>query len=382
MTVKVFAPLIGEGVEELSIVAWKKKPGESVKAEEGLVEVESDKVVTEIASPAAGVLAEILAKEGDVVKAGGIVALIEVAAETPPVPAGEAPSAGSASPVPPSDFLSPLVRKLAAELGLDPGLVKGTGAGGRVTKEDVQAFAAAEEAGAHGAAGELPRPHGPLRRKIAERMLASQATSAHVLTVMEADLGGVVAHRAAAKEALAKEGINLTLSAYFVSALAFALKKHPEFNSSWVEEGMIIHKEINIGVAVSLFEEGLIVPVLRRADTLSLGETASGIARLAAAARAGKLGNEDVRGGTFTLTNHGGGGSLFALPIINQPQIGILGTGVMQKRAVVRTSAEGFDAIAIRPMIYLSLVFDHRALDGESADRFLRSVKERLENWD
>ena len=171
------------------------------------------------------------------------------------------------------------------------------------------------------------------------------------------------------------------MSAYFVAALASALRKHPEFNSSWVEEGMIIHREINIGVAVSLFEEGLIVPVIRRADTLSLAETAQAIARLAAAARAGKLGAEEVKGGTFTLTNHGGGGSLFALPIINQPQIGILGTGVMQKRAVVMTSPQGQDSIAIRPMLYLSLVFDHRALDGESADRFLRSVKEALEGW-
>jgi pyruvate/2-oxoglutarate dehydrogenase complex dihydrolipoamide acyltransferase (E2) component len=372
MTVKVLAPLIGEGVEELSIVAWKKSLGEAVKEGEALVEVESDKVVTEIASPASGSLREILAQAGDKVQAGGVVAIIEADGET----------ARAERPAP--DFLSPVVKKLAAELGVDPALVKGSGAGGRVTKEDIQAFAARRgEGSAEGSAGagEVARPHGLLRRKIAERMLASQATSAHVLTVMEADLGAVVAHRSAAKVEFAREGINLTLSAYFVSALASALKKHPEFNSSWVEEGMIIHREINIGVAVSLYEEGLIVPVIKRADGLSLAETAKAIERLAAAARAGKLESEDVKGGTFTLTNHGGGGSLFALPIINQPQIGILGTGVMQKRAVVKTSAEGLDSIAIRPMIYLSLVFDHRALDGESADRFLRGVKEALESW-
>jgi 2-oxoglutarate dehydrogenase E2 component (dihydrolipoamide succinyltransferase) len=175
--------------------------------------------------------------------------------------------------------------------------------------------------------------------------------------------------------------VSLTLSAYFVSALAAALRRHPEFNSSWVEEGMIIHRDINIGVAVSLFEEGLIVPVIKKADTLSLSEIAQAIARLATAARSGTIENAEVRGGTFTLTNHGGGGSLFALPIINQPQIAILGTGIVQKRAVVRTDAEGQDSIVVRPMIYLSLVFDHRALDGESADRFLRSVREGLENW-
>jgi len=385
MTVKVFAPLIGEGVEELSVVAWLKQPGDSVAEGEALVEVESDKVVTEITSPSSGTLSQILAQAGDKVGAGGVIAMVESVAAAGAAVGAAAPAPAREEPASPAersaaDFLSPVVRKLAAELGIDPALVKGSGVGGRVTKEDIQAFAAARPK-PDGAQADEVAPHGPLRRKIAERMLASQATSAHVLTVMEADLGAVVAHRAAHKEEYSREGQSLTLSAYLVAALAAALRRHPEFNSSWVEEGMIIHREINIGVAVSLFEEGLIVPVIKRADTLSLAETAQAIARLAAAARSGRLGGEEVKGGTFTLTNHGGGGSLFALPIINQPQIGILGTGVMQKRAVVLTDPQGRDSIAIRPMMYLSLVFDHRALDGESADRFLRSVKEGLEGW-
>jgi len=212
-------------------------------------------------------------------------------------------------------------------------------------------------------------------------MIQSQRTSAHVLTVMEADMVAVVAHRAANKDGFAAQGIRLTYSAYFVSVLAAALRRQGGVNASFSDEGMILHDEVNVGVAVSLGEEGLIVPVVRKADTLSLGEIAREIDRLATAARAGKLGNDDVKGGTFTLTNYGTGDSLIAAPIINQPQIGILGTGALQKRAVVITSPEGVDSIVIRPMIYLSLVFDHRALDGESGGRFLSLIKEGLENW-
>jgi 2-oxoisovalerate dehydrogenase E2 component (dihydrolipoyl transacylase) len=365
MTAKVFAPLIGEGVEELSIVAWKKKLGDPVKENESLVEVESDKVVTEVPSPASGTLLEILVQAGDKVPVGGILAIVGSEVEK----AEERPDEAGASR-PASGFLSPLVRKIAAENSVDPALVPGTGAGGRVTKEDILAFVAARQGGGRqggSSKAETPegerRPHSALRRKIAERMIRSQLTSAHVLTVMEADMSAVVAHRAANKDAYSSEGVRLTLSAYFVAALASALRKHLTVNSSWSEEGMILHSDINIGLAVSL------------------GEIARGIESLAIAARAGKLTNGDVTGGTFTLTNYGMGASLFASPIINQPQIGILGTGSLQKRAVVVTSPEGVDSIAIRPMVYLSLVFDHRALDGESADRFLGSVREGLENW-
>jgi 2-oxoglutarate dehydrogenase E2 component (dihydrolipoamide succinyltransferase) len=393
VTAKVFAPLIGEGVEELSIVAWKKKLGDPVVENEGLVEVESDKVVTEVASPASGTLLEILVQPGDKIRAGGVLAIVGSESEK----AEGGPKEAGATP-PASGFFSPLVRKIAAENGVDLALVPGTGAEGRVTKEDILAFVTSRQSGARQSGGRQGgghqgsgreaeqsegerRPHGALRRKIAERMIRSQLTSAHVLTVMEADMSAVVAHRAANKDAYSREGVRLTLSAYFVAALASALRKHPTVNSSWSDEEMILHADINIGLAVSLGEEGLIVPVLKRADSLSLEETARGIERLALAARAGQLTNEDVTGGTFTLTNYGTGASLIASPIINQPQIGILGTGSLQKRAVVVTSPEGLDSIVIRPMVYLSLVFDHRALDGESAGLFLASVREGLEKW-
>lgn len=220
-----------------------------------------------------------------------------------------------------------------------------------------------------------------VRRQIAERMQQSKQTSPHVLTVMEVDMSRVVAHRAANKPAFAADGVNLTYTAYFMAAIAAALKAQPLVNSSWTEQGIRLHGEVNIGMATSLGDEGLIVPVLRRADELSLLGIARAVNDLAGRARSHKLRPEEVRDGTFTLTNHGIGGSLFAMPIINQPQCGILGVGAMQKRAVVITDADGNDAIAIRPMVYLSFVFDHRILDGASADAFLVKVRETLEFW-
>jgi pyruvate/2-oxoglutarate dehydrogenase complex dihydrolipoamide acyltransferase (E2) component len=394
MKTKVFAPSIGEGVDELSLVAWKKKAGDAVSEGESLIEVESDKVLTEIPSPASGVLLELLAEAGDRIRAGAVLAVIGSEGEEAGYLPGQAAPGEPAAPGEAAGFFSPLVRKLAAEHGVDPAQIEGTGPGGRVTKEDILAFAAAARpataspaaaspaAGLAAADSAAKRPHNVLRRKIAERMIQSQLTSAHVLSVIEADLGAVLAHRRANKDAFAAEGGKLTLSAYFVSALAASLALHPEFNSSWHEEYMILHPEVHIGVAVSLGEEGLIVPVVKKADSLSLSQTAREIERLSLAARSGKLEAEDVRGGTFTLTNYGTGGSLIAAPIINQPQIGILGTGAVQKRAVVATSPEGVDSIVIRPMLYLSLVFDHRALDGESANRFLATLKSKLEGWD
>jgi 2-oxoglutarate dehydrogenase E2 component (dihydrolipoamide succinyltransferase) len=193
---------------------------------------------------------------------------------------------------------------------------------------------------------------------------------------MEADMARVVKHRSAHKEMFARDGINLTFTAYFMMAIVAGLKQYPTANSSWTEEGILIHRDINIGMATSLGEEGLIVPVIKRADNLSLLAMARAINDLANRARTKKLQTDEVKGGTFTLTNHGTSGSLFAFPVINQPQSGILGVGAMQKRVVVID-----DAIAIRPMVYLSFVFDHRILDGASADQFLMKVKETLENW-
>jgi 2-oxoglutarate dehydrogenase E2 component (dihydrolipoamide succinyltransferase) len=191
----------------------------------------------------------------------------------------------------------------------------------------------------------------------------------------------VVVHRLANKEQFANDGVKLTFTAYFIAAIVAGLKSYPMTNSTWTEEGVLVHRAINIGMATSLGDEGLIVPVIKGADDLSLLAIARAVNDLANRARAKKLQPDDVRGGTFTLTNHGIGGSLFAMPIINQPQCGILGTGAMQKRVVVITDTNGSDAFAIHPMVYLSLVFDHRILDGASADAFLAKVKETLESW-
>jgi 2-oxoglutarate dehydrogenase E2 component (dihydrolipoamide succinyltransferase) len=212
-------------------------------------------------------------------------------------------------------------------------------------------------------------------------MIESLSTSAHVLTVMEADLSRVEAHRKLNKPLFEQDGVRLTFTAYFITAISAALKSNPKVNSSWTEGGLLIHPEINIGMAVSLGEEGLIVPVIKNADTLSLLGIARQVNDLAERARSKKLKPEEVRGGTFSLTNHGMSGSLFATPIITQPQVGILGAGLVQKRAVVLTDAQGSDSIAIRPMVYLSFVFDHRVLDGEGADNFLGKMKEMLETW-
>jgi len=230
-------------------------------------------------------------------------------------------------------------------------------------------------------AGDRLIPHTTMRRQIAEHMVLSQKTSPHVLSVMEADMSKVVAHRETMKAAFDREGVKLTFTPYFIAAIVSALKMHPLANSSWTDEGVLVHGAINIGMATSLGEEGLIVPVIKGADHLSFIALARWVNDLASRARARKLQPDEVRGGTFTLTNHGIGGSLFAMPIINQPQCGILGTGAIQKRVVAVSDSSGNDAFAVRPIVYLSFVFDHRILDGASADAFLVKVKQNLESW-
>jgi 2-oxoglutarate dehydrogenase E2 component (dihydrolipoamide succinyltransferase) len=224
-------------------------------------------------------------------------------------------------------------------------------------------------------------PLNTMRRKIAERMVTSKRTSPHVTTVMEADLHRVVAHYTANRPIFARNGAKLTYTAYFAAAAAQALRAFPMVNSSWTDAGIQLHPQVNLGLAVSLGEEGLIVPVLKNADELSLLGLARAIGDLANRAREHRLNSQDVQGGTFTITNHGISGSLFATPIINQPQCAILGVGAIQKRVVVIEDAAGGDTIAIRPMVYLSLTFDHRILDGASGDGFLAKVVEVLENW-
>src|SRR5574341_184203 len=403
MATKVLVPLLGEGVEEVTVTKWLKKEGDIVKELEPLLEVNTDKVDTEIPAPASGTVLKIIAQEGVPAKVGAILAFIGKAGESVDVSSSQVakPSDASAQPAnartstatrPPSaeiGFISPVVAKIAAEHGVDLSQVQGTGLNGRITKNDVLNFVENGKKTVDRGPQTVYRPsstvtpiqgdqlikHTVIRKQIAEHMVMSKHTSPHVLTVMEADMSKVVAHRAANKEIFARDGVNLTFTAYFMTAIVAGLKSHPMTNSSWKDEGVLIHKVINIGMATSLGEEGLIVPVIKNADDLSLLAMARTVNDLANRARAKKLQPDEVKGGTFTLTNHGISGSLLAFPIINQPQCGILGVGAMQKRVVAID-----DAIAIRPMVYLSFVFDHRILDGASADAFLMKVKETLEN--
>ena len=443
MATKIIMPQLGESVVEGTVTRWLRKEGETIAEFESLLEVTTDKVETEIPSPASGTVLKILVPEDATVRAGTVLAWVgqpgEVLDDLPaspaahPAPAAAAPAAPTAAaPSRERDlgFISPVVAKLAAEHQVDLFLVKGTGEGGRITKKDVLAYletspAAAAEApapaawetpgegdlfrptelmfagGAPGvAAAPQPAPAAPvvpaspqpvpqagdrliplnaMRRAIAERMVLSKSAIPHVTTVMEADMSRVVAHRATNKDGFARSGVNLTYTAYFVSAVVAALKAFPLVNSSWTDEGILVRGGLNIGLAASLGEEGLIVPVIKNADGLSLLGLARAVNDLAERARARSLQPDEVKGGTFTITNHGVGGSLFAAPVINYPQCAILGVGAIKKRAVV---LEG-DALAIRPMVYLTLTFDHRILDGAAGDGFLAAVVRNLEqgNW-
>lgn len=415
MATKVLVPLLGEGVEEVTVIKWLKKEGDSVNELEPLLEVNTDKVDTEIPAPASGTVLKIVAEEGAPAKVGAVLAFIGKpgeaveSASTPSVPPKtveskveepalslskgqkSVPQASTFYVRPPTNqdlgFISPVVAKIAAEHSVNLQQVQGTGFNGRITKNDVLNFIESGKSTApqpiqHATpvvtpiVGDQFIKHTVIRKQIAEHMVMSKHTSPHVLTVMEADMSHVAKHRSANKEIFARDGVNLTFTAYFLAAIVMGLKMYPNVNSSWADEGILIHKAVNIGMATSLGEEGLIVPVIKDADNLSLLAIARAVNDLANRARSKKLQPDEVKGGTFTLTNHGISGSLFAYPVINQPQCGILGVGAMQKRVVVID-----DAIAIRPMVYLSFVFDHRILDGASADAFLMKIKETLENW-
>ncbi len=432
MPTKVIMPQLGESVVEGTVTAWLREEGEEIEEFDSLLEVNTDKVDTEIPSPATGTILKILVPEGKTVEAGTTLAWIGEPGEEIPE-AGEipkqdhepheTPDAESITDEPvmvrPAGrdedlgFISPVVARLAREKSVDLSKVKGTGMNGRITKKDVlihikeRKGEAAEEIPIWEtpADGDLfrptelvfakneeaekpaskPRPRttpgetislSPMRKRIAEHMVQSKRTAPHVTTVMEADLSRVVAHRAAYKGSFTERGIHLTYTAYFLAAIVAGLKAVPLANSSWKEEGIRIHQEVNLGIAVALPGGGLIVPVLKHADELSLTGMARTVNDLAERARNGELKPDEVQGGTFTLTNHGTKGSLFATPVINQPQSGILGTGAIQKRVMVIN-----DAIAIRPMVYLSYTFDHRILDGASADDFLAQVVQVLETW-
>jgi len=425
--IDVVMPQMGESIVEGTLTKWLKKAGERVERDEPLFEISTDKVDTEIPSPSAGTLAETLVEEGKTVAINTVVARIDEtgaaaaapqkaaaapaaaprpapapeppaqAAPAPPPPAPE-PQAVEAPPQEPSGPLSPLVRRMARENNIDLRQVAGTGAGGRITKQDIEAYLvqraapataqppAAPAAPPPPAAAPLPRaeaakvrvePMSLMRSRIAEHMVASRRTSAHVTTVHKVDMTRVAKIRAKNKdEVKARYGFSLTYLPFVVRAACEALRAYPLANASIEGANIIYHNEINIGIAVAL-EAGLIVPVIRNADEKSVLGLQRAIADLALRARSRQLKPDEVQGGTFSVTNFGSFGSLFGTPIINQPQVAILGVGAVEKTPVVTED----DAIAIRSICLIGLTFDHRLLDGAYADQFMTKFKSVLENW-
>lgn len=412
---KITLPLLGESVTEATVVNWLHQPGDQVAGGDPLLEVETEKVTSEIPMPEDGVLLDILVPAGETVEVGTLLGWVGAAGEAVPsevavaaqtnghqavagqaeaVPAQPASTAAEPAAEPASDqrdlgWISPVVRRLADEHRLDLHTVPGTGRGGRITRRDVEAHLA-QQVTATATPAATPRRAPPplpaqpgeslklntMRKAIAEHMVMSKHTSPHVTTVFEVDLHAVSAHRAAHKAAFAQRGVRLTFTAYFAAATVAALQAFPVVNSSWGGDHLQLHRDINLGIAVSLGKDGLIVPVIRQAGLLNLEGLARAVNDLAERARSKQLKPDEVTGGTFSITNHGVSGSLFATPIINQPQAGILGVGVIEKRVKVIE-----DAIAIRPMTFLSFTFDHRILDGATADYFVAHIRQMLEDW-
>ena len=446
MPTNVVMPQMGESIAEGTVVRWIKKVGDRVDRDEPLFEISTDKVDAEIPSPAAGVLAEIRAKEGETVPVDSVVAVIAEAgaasaaarpaepagppepppvskpAPPPPAPIAAAPAppaplaaplapphpsaappaarpAPPAGPAPTADELrrtrsSPLVRRIAREHDIDISRLEGSGVGGRVTKHDILDFiesGAARPEAAVAPAAPPPVPAGPafqpgeavevvpmsvMRRRIAEHMVASRRTSAHVHSVFEVDFTNVAKIRDAKKAEFERLGVKLTYLAFIIKASADALQATPVVNASIDGDSIVYKKAINIGIAVAL-DWGLIVPVIRNADEKNILGIARAATDLAVRARAKQLKPEEVQGGTFTITNPGVYGALFGIPIINQPQVAILDVGVIEKRPVVVD-----DTIAIRPRAYMALGFDHRLIDGAVADHFMAFLKARIEGFD
>jgi 2-oxoglutarate dehydrogenase E2 component (dihydrolipoamide succinyltransferase) len=385
---------MGESIVEGTLTKWLKKPGERIERDEPLFEISTDKVDTEIPSPAAGVVSEILVEEGKTVGINTVLARIEesgvVAPVVPPAISPEPPASSPPTPTPapppppePSGPLSPLVRKLAREHNLDLTQLQGTGAGGRITKQDVEAHLAtpatpapAPPPAAAPQSGTRIEPLSPMRIKIAEHMVFSKRTSAHVTTIHRVDMTKVARIRERSKaEFQAAHGFSLTYLPFFTRATAVALRHFPLLNASLDGTNIIHHNEINIGIAVAL-ENGLIVPVIRTADEKTVAGLQRAIVDLATRARSRQLKPGEVQGGTFSITNFGSYGSLVGTPIINQPQVAIMGVGTVEKTPVVID-----DAIAIRSICLLSLSFDHRLIDGALADQFMTKVKQVLQDW-
>jgi 2-oxoglutarate dehydrogenase dihydrolipoamide succinyltransferase (E2 component) len=458
--VEVVMPQMGVSVSEGTITRWLKQPGETVARDEPLLEISTDKVDTEVPSPGEGVVTEIRVQEGETVEVGTVLATIgpagapaapPAAPEAPPEAAEApepAPVAPSAEAQPPAaapaatpdgagngrTFVSPVVARIAAEHGVDPSAVPGTGQGGRVTKKDILAFiesgaaaspqalpsevpveepaaaeaptaappppvapppappapppatplAPAQQVPVAAGVGESEEPMNAMRRGIAEHMRRSLDTSAHVTSAIEVDMSRVVAARQALKkEYQSKHGVNPTYLAFIAKAAVETLDDWPWVNGEIRGEKIVTRPFVNLGIAVSLEDgKGLIVPVLKNAQDLNLLGLARGIADIAERARTKKLMPDDVQGGTFTITNPGGYGTFHGTPIISQPQAAILGTYAVVKRPWVVQDELGQDVIAIRPMMNLTLTYDHRLVDGAYAGSFLRDLRKRLEGWD
>ncbi|MBS0580426.1 MAG: 2-oxo acid dehydrogenase subunit E2 [Proteobacteria bacterium] len=390
------------------VLRWLKQVGDAVAENEPLIEIETDKVTVEVASPGAGTLAQILKQEQEEIAPGELLGRIEAAgaaaaplAVTAAQPAATAVAAAASGPARAGGRgggLSPAVRRLLAEHGLEAAGLTGSGPDGRIMVEDVLRAAgnagtpaparpaAPAPAPAPAAAAAAARshlvPHSAVRKRIAEHMVASLLhTAPHVTTVFEADLGAVLADRARRREEFARAGVPLTLTAYFVRAAVEAIRAVPEANSRWTDSALEVYEAVHLGIATAVPGVGLVVPVLRDADSRDLLQTARGLDELVTRARAGKLSPAEVRGGTFTISNHGVSGSLIAAPIvINQPQSAILGIGKLEQRAVV--SGEGSAAqILIRPRCYVSLTLDHRVMDGQEGNRFLSAFVAALAQW-
>jgi 2-oxoglutarate dehydrogenase E2 component (dihydrolipoamide succinyltransferase) len=378
--------------------------GDAVIKDEPLVELETDKVTVEIAAPANGTLVEILKQVDAEVTPDDVLARLQLAGESTvpqndPLPAMQT-SAGNpaaAAARDPRQPLSPSVRRLLQEHSLAATDIEGTGRNGRITAQDVTRHvgggalrdaavgdAAVGDAAARVAAAQptaMRIPHTAIRRRVAEHMSRSLTEAPHVTTLFEADLTRVLAHRARHAVDFDSRGARLTLTVYFISACVRALRAHPEVNATFHADALELHADVNIGVGTALGNKGLIVPVIHRAQGLNLFGMAQRLGRLVEAARSGKLSPEDVRGGTFTISNHGVGGSLLAAPIvINQPQVAILGVGKVQRR-VCAVEVDGAEAIGVRSLCYVTLTIDHRALDAFQANAFLKMVVSTLEQW-
>jgi len=444
MSEQVVLPALGESVTEGTVTRWLKKVGDTVAVDEPLVEVSTDKVDTEIPSPVAGVIEQILVQEDETVQVGAVLVLIgsgssapaasaapvaeapaaapapveaqapapaPVAPVAPPVAAPVAPVAPVAPPVAaPSSgastvdagYVTPLVRKLASEIGIDLSKIAGTGVGGRIRKEDVLASTAVAPApsfnasspavaptasapvapyvpGAASALRGTTEPMSRLRKVLAERAVASMVSTAQLTTVVEVDVTKIANLRARVQsQFVAATGGKLNFMPFFALAAAEALRVHPKLNATIDGENIVYHGTENISFAVDT-EKGLLTPVIRDASTLNIAQIAQQIADLAARTRNNQLKPDELGGGTFTLTNTGSRGALFDTPVVFLPQVAILGTGVVSKRPVVVTDSNGQDSISIRSMVYLALSYDHRLVDGADASRFLVDVKARLE---